>query len=119
MRPEDLQLLVKLGHEVGSHGISHISLSAMPMKQAIRELELSRQQIAQWTGVEPAYFAYPYGQTSSVLGDPTQWIRQAGYSYGFTLRRGPVNSKSDFLTLPREHAEGNWPIRHLKYFLTK
>lgn len=119
MQPQDLQALVKLGHEVGSHGISHISLSAMPVKHAIRELELSRQQITEWTGVAPTSFAYPYGETSSVLGDPTQWIRQAGYSYGFTLKRGAANASSDPFLMPREHTEGNWPIRDLKYFLTK
>jgi peptidoglycan/xylan/chitin deacetylase (PgdA/CDA1 family) len=119
MQPEDLQVLAKLGHEVGSHGVSHISLSAMSMKQAMRELELSRQRITEWTGVAPAYFAYPYGHTTSVLGDPTQWIRQAGYSCGVTLRRGSVTTESDLSKLPREHAEGNWSVRDLKYFLTK
>jgi peptidoglycan/xylan/chitin deacetylase (PgdA/CDA1 family) len=119
IHPEDLQALVKLGHEVGSHGVSHINLSAMSMKQAMRELDLSRQRIAEWTGAPPAYFAYPYGHTTSVLGDPTQWIRQAGYSYGFTLKRGAVNASSDPFLMPRDHIEGNWPIRDLKYFLTK
>jgi glycosyltransferase involved in cell wall biosynthesis/peptidoglycan/xylan/chitin deacetylase (PgdA/CDA1 family) len=119
MQPEDLQTLVKLGHEVASHGVSHVSLSAMSMKQAMRELELSRKRIAEWTGVSPAYFAYPYGHTTSVLGDPTHWIRQAGYSCGVTLRRGSVTSESDLSKLPREHVEGNWSIRDLRYFLTK
>jgi hypothetical protein len=91
----------------------------MSIKQAIRELELSRQQITEWTGVAPTCFAYPYGHTTSVLGDPTQWIRQAGYSYGFTLKRGAVNASSDPFLMPRDHIEGNWPIRDLKYFLTK
>jgi peptidoglycan/xylan/chitin deacetylase (PgdA/CDA1 family) len=119
MQPEDLQTLVKLGHEVGSHGISHISLGAMSVKRAIRELERSRQCIAEWTGVEPAHFAYPYGRTSSVLGEPAEWVRQAGYSYGFTLKRGAVNGLSHPFLLPREHAEGNWSFRDLRYFLLK
>jgi peptidoglycan/xylan/chitin deacetylase (PgdA/CDA1 family) len=119
IQPQDLQSLVKLGHEVGSHGISHISLSAMSIKQAIRELELSRQQITEWTGVAPTCFAYPYGETSSVLGDPTQWIRQAGYRFGLTQRRGRVGQHTDPFLIPRDHIEGNWPISYLKYFLLK
>jgi len=119
MQPEDLQTLVKLGHEVGSHGISHISISALSIQQALRELNLSRQRIAEWTGISTKSFAYPYGHTINILGDTTQWIRQAGYSYGFTLQRGSVTAKSDLLKLPREHAEGNWSIRDLRYFLVK
>jgi peptidoglycan/xylan/chitin deacetylase (PgdA/CDA1 family) len=117
IQPQDLQSLVKLGHEVGSHGISHISLSAMSIKQAIRELELPQKQIAEWTGTVPQYFAYPYGHTSSVLGNPPEWLREAGYSYGFTLKRGAVNASSDPFLIPRDHIEGNWPVNYLKYFL--
>jgi glycosyltransferase involved in cell wall biosynthesis/peptidoglycan/xylan/chitin deacetylase (PgdA/CDA1 family) len=117
MRPEDVQTLVKLGHEVGSHGISHISISALSMTKALSELNLSRQRIAEWTGISPTGFAYPYGHTVNVLGDPIQWIRLAGYSYGFTLQRGKINKSTDPFLIPRDHIEGNWPLHYLKYFL--
>jgi peptidoglycan/xylan/chitin deacetylase (PgdA/CDA1 family) len=117
MGPEDLKLLVKMGHEVGSHGVSHISFSAMSMQQAIRELEHSKKRIAEWTGITVKTFAYPYGHTSNVLGEPKDWVRGAGYSYGFTLRRGIVTTENDPFLLTRDHIEGNWPISYLKYFL--
>jgi len=119
MRADDLQMLSKLGHEVGSHGISHTSIGSMSRKHAHRELTVSRERITEWTGVVPAGFAYPLGQTESVLGDPTEWIRQAGYKYGLTLHRGAVRSASNPLLLPREHVEGNWSVRDLRYFLSK
>lgn len=117
MRPEDLRALVKMGHEVGSHGISHIGISSMSRQRAIRELECSGQRIGQWTGVRPKGFAYPNGHSESVLGDPAQWIRQAGYSFGVTMKRGAISSGSNPLRLPREHAEGNWSVRELNFFL--
>ena len=117
MQPKDLQALIRSGHEVGSHGLSHISIRAMSVAQAIRELNLSRERILEWTGVEPAGFAYPYGHTSHVLGDPAEWVRQAGYSFGVTLNRGAISSGSNPFRLPREHAEGNWSVRELKFFL--
>jgi len=117
MRPEDLQTLVKLGHEVGSHGISHIGISAMSRQRATRELEGSAERIRQWTGINPAGFAYPYGHTFHVFGDPAEWIRQAGYSFGVTMNRGAISSGSNLLRLPREHAEGNWSVRELNFFL--
>jgi peptidoglycan/xylan/chitin deacetylase (PgdA/CDA1 family) len=48
MCPEDLKLLVDMGHEVGSHGVSHTSLSTMPQPM-VRELRISRSKIAEWT----------------------------------------------------------------------
>ena len=119
MRPEDLQTLVKIGHEVGSHGISHIGISSMSRQRATRELEWSAQRIRQWTGINPSGFAYPNGHTGSVLGDPIQWIRQAGYDYGLTLRRGKVQTSSNPFLLPREHSEGNWSVHDLRFFLMK
>jgi len=117
MSPMDLKTLVELGHSVGSHGISHISISSMPRPRALKELKQSRQKIAAWTGEIPALFAYPYGHVSHAEGHPSAWVRETGYSFGLTLRRGPVDSMSDPLALPREHAEGNWSVRDLKYFL--
>jgi glycosyltransferase involved in cell wall biosynthesis/peptidoglycan/xylan/chitin deacetylase (PgdA/CDA1 family) len=117
MGPEDLKLLVDLGHEVGSHGISHISLSTVTRKVAEKELNLSRRKIYEWTGKEPISFAYPYGETRSSLGQPPNWIRKAGYKFALTLRRGKINEFTDPFLMPRDHIEGNWSIRYLKYFL--
>ena len=117
MRPEDLRGLVEMGHEVGSHGISHIGIRSMSRQRAIRELKRSAQRIGQWTGVQPQGFAYPNGHSESALGDPAEWIRQAGYSFGVTLKRGVISSGSDPLRLPREHAEGNWSVGELNFFL--
>ena len=119
MGPEDLRTLVNLGHEIGSHGRSHISLSSMSRKRATQELEQSARWIEQWTHERPAGFAYPYGHTASSLGDPAQWVRQGGYNYGLTLRRGAVQTSSNPFLLPREHAEGNWSVRDLRFHLLK
>jgi peptidoglycan/xylan/chitin deacetylase (PgdA/CDA1 family) len=119
MGPKDLQTLVRLGHGIGSHGMSHIGLSSMSKQRAMRELELSAQRIEEWTNIHPTGFAYPYGDTVSVLGDPTQWLAQAGYIYGLTLRRGKVQSSGNPFLLPRDHAEGNWKVRDLRFFLMK
>jgi peptidoglycan/xylan/chitin deacetylase (PgdA/CDA1 family) len=117
MRPQDLQLLTKMGHEVESHGVSHISMSAMSMQQAFRELEESKQRIVEWTGITPKAFAYPYGHTSNVIGNPKDWLRESGYSLGLTLRRGKISDQTDPFIAARDHVEGNWPISYLKYFL--
>ena len=45
-------------------------------------------------------------------------VQEAGYSFGLTLRRGRVTRDSNPLLLPRDHAEGNWSIHDLRYFLS-
>jgi peptidoglycan/xylan/chitin deacetylase (PgdA/CDA1 family) len=117
MQPEDLKLLSDLGHEVESHGLSHVSLKNITQTMAERELTLSKSHIAYWTGKESVGFAYPYGHVVSTLGDPPEWVQTAGYEYAVTLKRGPVEKSSHPFLLPRDHAEGNWSWRDLSYFL--
>jgi glycosyltransferase involved in cell wall biosynthesis/peptidoglycan/xylan/chitin deacetylase (PgdA/CDA1 family) len=117
MQPEDLKLLANLGHEVASHGLSHLSLKNLTQPMAERELTLSKTQITHWTGKEPVGFAYPYGHVVSTLGHPPEWVQTAGYEYAVTLKRGPVEKSSHPFLLPREHVEGNWPWWELSYFL--
>jgi peptidoglycan/xylan/chitin deacetylase (PgdA/CDA1 family) len=117
MRPMDVEFLAKLGHCIESHGVSHISIGSMPVARVLHEMKKSRQKISEWTGIPPSIFAYPYGHASSVHGSVSRWLKEAGYSFGLTLRRGRVDSRSDPLMLPRDHAEGNWSVRDLRYFL--
>jgi len=118
MGPEDVRFLTKLVHEIGSHGVSHVDFRMLSRPMAEKELNNSKTLISKWVGKEPVSFAYPYGQARSSLGEPRSWVQESGYSYGLTLRRGRVTNASDPLLLPREHAEGNWSLKELKYFLT-
>ena len=117
MQKEDLRLLTDLGHEVGSHGQSHIKLAFLSRQAAHRELTLSMKQIEEWTGKAPTGFAYPYGDLTSSLGRPAEWVRDAAYRYAVTLRRGPITKQSDLFQIPRDHVEGNWRLKDLEYFL--
>lgn len=117
MGPDDLKQLATLGHEIGSHGLFHTNIHSLTPESAERELAISRSMIADWTGVAPEGYAYPYGGTANARGDPADWLRKAGFAYGLTLTRGTVNSSTDRFVLPRHHAEGNWPVRDLRYFL--
>jgi peptidoglycan/xylan/chitin deacetylase (PgdA/CDA1 family) len=117
MSPEDLKNLVNLGHEVGSHGVFHTSIHSLSPDSAQRELMTSRSMITAWTGIAPNGFCYPYGGCSSSVGNPADWLRNAGFTYGLTLARGSVSRKTNHFALPRHHVEGNWPIHHLRHFL--
>src|SRR5262249_29712128 len=119
MTVDDLRQLQRLGHEVGSHGVSHLGLNAVSRALAGTELEASRERLTTWLGEKPVGFAYPYGDCESSLGKPSDWVAAAGYDYAVTLRRGVVHAKTDPMRLPREHAEGHWRVRDLRYFLSR
>jgi peptidoglycan/xylan/chitin deacetylase (PgdA/CDA1 family) len=117
MSPDDLRMLISLGHEVGSHGVFHASIHSMMPESARRELAASRSMISEWTGVAPDTFSYPYGESSNSHGNPADWLREAGFAYALTLTRGCVDQKTSPFAVPRHHAEGNWPLPELRYFL--
>jgi glycosyltransferase involved in cell wall biosynthesis/peptidoglycan/xylan/chitin deacetylase (PgdA/CDA1 family) len=117
MKPDDLKKLSALGHEVGCHGLYHLNIHSMMPETVSRNLSISRSMISEWTGLEPNGYAYPYGRTSNVQGNPAEWLQEAGFTYALTLSRGTVDSSTDMFALPRHHAEGNWSIPELQYFL--
>jgi glycosyltransferase involved in cell wall biosynthesis/peptidoglycan/xylan/chitin deacetylase (PgdA/CDA1 family) len=119
MTIDDLRQIQRLGHEIGSHGVSHLGLNAVSRTLAAVELEASRERLTTWLGEKPVGFAYPYGDCDSSVGEPSHWAAAAGYGYAVTLRRGAVHASIDPMRLPREHAEGHWRVRDLHYFLSR
>lgn len=117
MTVEDLQNLHALGHEIGSHGVNHLSMSNLSKSAASWELNTSRRFLEAYLGARITGFAYPYGDTANCFGDTDRWVQEAGYDYAVTLKRGRVAAKSEPFLLPREHVEGNWPLAHLRFFL--
>ncbi|MBE0622161.1 MAG: glycosyltransferase [Burkholderiales bacterium] len=118
MTVDDLRTLHRLGHEIGSHGVSHLAMNSVSHALAAKELGDSRAKLAEWVGEAPAGFAYPYGDFNNSVCDPPTLVRQAGYEYAVTLRRGPLTNNAPQMTLHREHAEGNWRVHDLRYFLS-
>jgi len=116
MRPCDLRTLAELGHDVQSHGVSHTAMSAMTSAAFRDELRQSRIQIEHWTGTAPDSFAYPYGSFDQPTADRSA-LEENGYSLATTALRGRVTADVAPLLVPRDHAEGNWGIHDLRYFL--
>ena len=119
MSVEDLRHLRDAGHEVGSHGVQHLSLSAVTADRAREELVGSRETLAEWLGKKPLGSAYPYGDQHSRLGSCAKWVEQAGYEYAVTMKRGVVEAGSPVFQLPREHVEGHWRLADLRVFLSR
>lgn len=61
---DDLGRLAELGVTIGSHSRRHPRLARLDPADLEAELGLSQEAIGRRLGVEPRWFAYPYGSTS-------------------------------------------------------
>ena len=86
------------GLGIGAHSATHRTLPALADAELDRELVESRDLIRQNSGVEPAFFAYPYGVWDERIRDAVQ---SAGYRAAFTLDADARTRKNDPWTLPR------------------
>jgi peptidoglycan/xylan/chitin deacetylase (PgdA/CDA1 family) len=92
------KLTLEPGINVGAHGCSHAPLTSLQPDFASQELRDSRGHIESATGKNVLAIAYPNGDFDDTV---VAGARQAGYSLGFTTRRGLVNGNEDPLKLRR------------------
>jgi peptidoglycan/xylan/chitin deacetylase (PgdA/CDA1 family) len=93
---DDLREVIARGHEVGSHGDSHVRLAGASSEVLDAEVAGSRAAFAQLLGVPPRSFCYPYG---SVDAAAVRAVEAAGYAYGCAVWR--VTGLPTRLALPR------------------
>ncbi len=100
MNWEDLSILNALGHQIGSHTVSHCMLGTMESEQEIRyELETSRARIKEKIGFFPKTISYPvgsYNQTTIRLS------KEIGYEIGLAVKQNIyLPEKDSIFEIPR------------------
>ncbi|QGV79321.1 polysaccharide deacetylase family protein [Streptomyces ficellus] len=85
------------GMEIGSHGLTHVSLSAAPEEELREETAASREALRAVTGTAPDGFCYPYGHVNQRAA---RAVREAGYAYAAAIDPGAANG---VYALPRVH----------------
>jgi len=95
---DEIRVMQEGGITFGSHTLNHTLLSRADPVTAWREIEGSRQAIAERLGSPPVSIAYPRGAT----GPHTLCqARYAGYKIGLTTEPGMSVESSDCLLMPR------------------
>ncbi|MCQ9182211.1 polysaccharide deacetylase family protein [Streptomyces sp. IBSBF 2953] len=89
------------GVEIGSHGLTHVDLTAADDITLKAETVESRTVLAELLGAEPDGFCYPYGTIDRRAVDA---VREAGYAYACAIDPGPLNGPH---ALPRLHVGQN------------
>ncbi|MGO9720389.1 MAG: polysaccharide deacetylase family protein [Methylocella sp.] len=101
----------------GGHTISHPLLRQLDRASLVAEIGGCRHRLSEAVGIEPAYFAYPFGQDSEVGALAPAVVEEAGFTAAFTTH-ARVLSSHDLqhpFHLPRvmlsRKAQSEWIVR--------
>jgi peptidoglycan/xylan/chitin deacetylase (PgdA/CDA1 family) len=109
MTPIQMRNLVDRGAEIGSHSMTHRSMTSLSAKELAFELAESKKRIEDITGKAVRSFAYPFGTLRDFNATVADAMREAGYSFALTSQHGVVEPGQDAMLLPRIKIEGGDP----------
>lgn len=109
MSVADLRELAAAGVEIGSHTMTHRSVTSLSQRDLVVELEDSKKQIEDAVGRAVTSFAYPFGTMRDFDRRSADALRKAGYQFAFTSQHGAVETGFDPMFLPRIKIEGGDP----------
>jgi peptidoglycan/xylan/chitin deacetylase (PgdA/CDA1 family) len=113
----DLKYLVRQGHIIGSHGLTHMRLNTDDRGLLIQEISSSKSELEAITNKSCDCFAFPFGGRNDLSVEALQIAKEI-YSYIFSSVAGKDLFTFDNYVINRRHFEGNWKFTHLRYFLS-
>lgn len=99
--PESLREIARRGFTIGAHGVTHAALSRIDPRTIVAEVQGSIDDLRS-LGIEPAAFAYPYGDAGESGGAVEQAVAQAGVRLAVTTEERPLRRGDGRLRLPRK-----------------
>ena len=109
-----------LGHEIGSHGLSHLNFAELSKEEVNRELTESKLQLEAKCG-PIQHFAYPYGGWGDFSCGAFQAVIANGYETCATAVRGCHRSDGptdlNINLILRDQIIWDWPLRHIDFFM--
>jgi peptidoglycan/xylan/chitin deacetylase (PgdA/CDA1 family) len=73
------------GHEIGSHSMTHASLTRLSVRDAREEVITSKKKLEDIFGIPIVHFCYPYGNWNDAIRDV---VMEGGYQTACTTRFG-------------------------------
>lgn len=120
MNWNDVDLLLKDGHEIGSHTQDHVKISEIPANAAKENIDISVEEITRRCG-KVAHFAYPYGRYHHFNEEMRKYVADLGLSCASAERGCHITDgrtlRNDELFIRRDHVVLDWSLRHIIHFL--
>src|SRR5690625_631711 len=98
MTAAQIQQWAAVGHEVGSHTLSHVYLSQEPPKEQSRQLAQSKVQLEDLLGHSVVSFCYPFGDLDAAA---IEAVKVAGYACAVGTHKGLARQEDNLYALPR------------------
>ncbi len=114
----DVKEMQALGHEIGSHTVSHPDLGVLSPAEARVELTDSKKILEDKLGRPVRYLAYPYGGASNFRTEYLPLARDIGYHACFSAFGGFIRPHLRGQVLPREAAPNFRSLLHLELYLS-
>jgi peptidoglycan/xylan/chitin deacetylase (PgdA/CDA1 family) len=114
----DVDEIVRLGHEIGSHTVSHADLGSIGPAEARQELCESRHTLEQRLQRPVRWLAYPYGARGNFRPEYLSLVQEAGYEGCFSAYGGFLQPGMWGQILPREAVPYFRDLMHLELHLT-
>lgn len=87
--------------EIGSHGVSHMPLSALSVAAQRGELEVSKKILEQSVGRPVETFSYPFGSRTDYDRHAVRLVRQTGYQNACANFSSMFTRRSSVFEIPR------------------
>ncbi len=99
---DDVREMSALGHEIGSHTVTHPNMAEIALDEARFELAASKQVLEEQLGQSVRWFAYPFGGREHFRCDLLPLVTEAGYEGCVSCHGGLLDRESTELIVPRE-----------------
>lgn len=98
---EEAREMMDAGFEIGSHGMSHRSLTGIPVREAAFEIIESKRVIEDRLGRACSHFAFPFGSPLDYNQTLIDRVRDAGYMTCLLNVRGRNSLRKDIFRFRR------------------
>jgi peptidoglycan/xylan/chitin deacetylase (PgdA/CDA1 family) len=115
---DEIREMADMGHEIGSHTVSHRDMATMAVQEAQRELVDSKKILENQLGKPVRWFAYPFGGRNHFPLESVPLVTAAGYEACFSAHGGFIYPHLQQPIVPREPVPCFRSLLNLEVHLT-
>jgi len=117
---DDIELLLKQGHEIGSHTMTHSNMAQLSAEQIQTEIVESYRFLAQRIG-GVKHFSWPLGRFFHITPTAVRTVFETGFESCASAERGchVFQADREQLCIRRNNVMAKWPVNHVFYFMAR